>query len=112
MKVYLPHPNSEDELESVVIDDYDTWNVDVSLATIIHPLLVAFKTGEHGYPSGFDSWDDWQRVIDAMIYSFGQASEHYPKLGNSLAPEDYEKESEKLSEGFILFGKYYTNLWT
>jgi hypothetical protein len=81
---------------SVRIDDYDTWNMDTTLAHIVLPMLIQLKTEMHGAPNVdlqdvpenlhptkkdqaaytkngktdpkfFERWD-W--VIDEMIFAF------------------------------------------
>lgn len=109
----------------VKIDKYDTWNMDSTLAYIIHPMLVQLKETKHGYffvddedvpeDLGIRStdalradtpyeWDinaearcDW--VIDELIWVFGE----YNK-------EDFE-HSERAVHALKMFGKYYSGLW-
>lgn len=83
---------------SVRIDPYDTWNMDQTLALIIHPMLVQLKENKHGSPLVADSdvpdhlrsdapgvppkeneWDTdsnffarWDWVLDEMIWAFEQ----------------------------------------
>lgn len=78
----------------VRIDRYDTWNMDNTLAHIIHPMLVQLKETKHGSPWVDDEdvpehlrstaaspkeneWDTdenhakrWEWVLDEMIYTF------------------------------------------
>lgn len=79
---------------NIRIDRYDTWDMDHTLALIIHPMLIQLKATKHGHPwvddedvpeeiQSFNSpkkknewdWDDncekrWEYVIDEMIHSF------------------------------------------
>lgn len=91
---------------NIQIDNWDTWNMDSTLALIIHPMLVQLRDTKHGVPGelvedvggedykdqeSFDfykdthkeSWDiaaaRWDEILDKMIWSFGQ-----------LAYEDYD----------------------
>jgi len=36
------------------IDDYDVWNLDHTLASIIHPALIRLKDTKQGYPQLFE----------------------------------------------------------
>jgi hypothetical protein len=85
---------------NIEIENFDTWSLDHTLATIILPALIQLKNTKHGVPGGFtdrvggdfdnnlvfdfikeddaevfnqlcDSWDD---VLDKMIWSFLQLS--------------------------------------
>lgn len=102
MKVYIgKYPGSRSKKErrvSVRIDPSDTWNMDSTLALIIHPMLVQLKATKHGAPLVADSdvpdrlrsdspdlppkeneWDTdgnhferWDWVLDEMIWAFEQ----------------------------------------
>ena len=80
----------------VHIDPYDTWNMDNTLAHIIHPMLIQLRNTNHGAPFVEDvdvpeelrstqappkenDWDTdenhfkrWDWVLDEMIFAFGQ----------------------------------------
>ncbi len=81
---------------SVRIDPWDTWNMDATLALIIHPMLKQLKKTKHGAPDTDDEdvpehlrstaaepkkneWDTdefyfkrWDWVLDEMIWAFGE----------------------------------------
>jgi len=48
----------------------------------------------------------WDYVLDEMIWAFQWVVE-----SDYLLDEDYQEYSERLSNGFRLFGKYYQSLW-
>lgn len=80
----------------VRIDNYDTWNMDETLAYIIHPMLIQLKETKHGAPHVDDEdvpyelsseaapsiqeigdvdrnhFKRWDWVLDEMIWSFEQ----------------------------------------
>ena len=116
-------------IEFVHIDKYDVWNMDQTLAKIIHPMLVRLKETKQGSPNidledvpdylkpsdsqynyyeegKLDDYyhDRWDYVIDTMIYAFNAISEQ-------LDEDDDYYEPETIKEGLRLFGKYYQNLW-
>lgn len=88
---------------NIHIDEYDTWNLDSTLATIIYPALIQLKTMKHGIPSEFgdvggedhnmqdsfdfykesynEAWKDgvarWDEIMDKMIWSFEQLIKGY-----------------------------------
>jgi hypothetical protein len=102
MKVNLkPFPkNSSYRKVDVKIDNFDTWSLDNTLATIILPALIQLKETKHGVPSelteriggdfdnnlvfDFIKEDDtkvfdqlcekWDEILDKMIWSFLQLS--------------------------------------
>ena len=83
---------------NVQIDNYDTWNLDHTLALIIYPALLQLKATKQGVPSEFtevggeqhmmqdsfdfyqethdDAWklglERWDETLDKMIWSFEQ----------------------------------------
>ncbi|WP_347851803.1 hypothetical protein [Planktomarina sp.] len=88
---------------SVKIDPWDTYSMDYTLANIVLPMLIQLKTTSHSYPSDLNE-KKWDNILDKMIYSFEL------KLQND-GYDLSEKEEKKMQEGFVLFGKYYQNLW-
>ena len=50
MKVHLNKPGSKKEIHRVKIDKFDTWNMDVTLAYIIVPMLKRLKEVKQGAP--------------------------------------------------------------
>lgn len=98
MKVNIgPYPDGEgDRTVEVQIDEFDTWNMDATLARIIYPMLLQLKATKHGSPLVDDEdvpenirstadtdpreeWDTdkflhdrWDYVLDQMIWSFKQ----------------------------------------
>ena len=50
MKVYIgryPKDHTKERKVRVEINDYDTWNLDHTLAQVIYPALVKFKEDNH-----------------------------------------------------------------
>lgn len=130
MKVYIgrypKNPNKQQKV-NVRIDKWDTWNVDVTLAHIVTPMLKQLKETKHGAPVVNDEdvpvelrksaapptkneWDTddnyfkrWDWVMDEMIFAF-----------ESKVTYDWEAREanhERITNGFRLFGKYYEGLW-
>ena len=62
MKVSIG-PYRKNRAERVIIEPHDTYNMDQTLAMIIHPMLVQLKTTKHGYPSEL-SEDRWDQILD------------------------------------------------
>lgn len=117
-------------IEVVTIDKYDVWNMDQTLAKIIHPMLVQLKETKQGSPNvdledvpeylrPLDSQynyyeegkldvyfhDRWDYVVNTMIYAFNA-------IAKQLDEGDDYYEPETIKEGLRLFGKYYQDLWT
>jgi hypothetical protein len=92
-----PYPNDDTKrVETILLDPYDTWNMDHTLALIIVPMLKQLKATKHGSPLVDDEyvpehlrstaappveneWDiddnhfkRWDYVLDEMIWAMEQ----------------------------------------
>lgn len=86
-------------------DDSITWNLDARLAEHILPRLKRFKGITIAYPPELSSWDEWQVVLDKMIFALEWHSADCSERDNSV--ENYDK----VVEGITLFGKFFGALW-
>lgn len=100
----------------VKVDDFDLWNVDSTLAYIIHPVLVKLKETKHGSPYVDDEdvpehlrstavapandgeTDDnfhkrWDYVLDEMIFAFQNVNEDWEDQFWKRNPEIVNTES-------------------
>lgn len=136
MKVNIgKYKKNGDRKVDVRIDDFDTWNVDSTLALIIVPLLRKFKetkasapqvensdVPEHLYRNS-ENGDDvdphwsarWSYVLDEMIFAFESYQTDWED--QFWFPERFDREGftvyrSRIANGFRLFGKYYGNLWS
>jgi len=129
--------DGEDQKVEVHIDNYDTWSMDHTLAVIVLPMLKQLKETKHGAPEvddldvprylrrsaeektkytteGItdDLWfERWDWVLDEMIYAFDCKANKDEVLFRIDDRKEQEKEQNRISHGFRLFGKYYENLW-
>jgi len=121
----------------VHIDPCDTWSMDHTLAPIILPMLIQLKAEKHGAPQvdykdvpkelrpskkEIDAYNKdgttdenffvrWDWVMDEMIYAFdckANKDDVYMRFDDR---DEMQKEQERISNGFRLFGKYYESLW-
>tara|TARA_Y100000389_G_C17386272_1_gene477203 strand:- start:383 stop:892 length:510 start_codon:yes stop_codon:yes gene_type:complete len=102
--VKLGNPSRKNKAETIIIDDFDVWNLDHTLALIIVPALKVLKKKKQGAPfvknedvpkhlraadeemkindaGGGDTdkhyFDRWDWVIDEMIWAFQQKLEDW-----------------------------------
>ena len=139
MYVKLGPVGRKNRAEKVVIDDTDVWNLDHSLALIIAPALKILKEKKQGAPfvhnedvpkflrateeeikghwDGGDTdehyFDRWDYVMDEMIFAFESKLEAWDEqfFNGKFNKEGYDVYSERINNGFKLFGKYYNGLW-
>ena len=139
MKVGIgKYPKKGEQKINVRIDPWDTWNMDRTLALIIHPMLTQLQTTKMGSPGvddedvpenlkstsappKKDEWDvddnhhlRWNWIIDEMIFAFYSLTidweEPFFKEGK-YDQEGHTSYNKRMNNGFRLFGKYYTALW-
>ena len=134
-------PYRKNRAKHVEIEPHDTWNMDRTLALIIHPMLVQLKETKHGapmvdmedvpkelratkaqqnkYAKGGDvdpkHFERWDWIMDEMIHAFEQNNkddwQSYYYSYNDWDMEGMKAEQERISNGFRLFGTYFENLW-
>jgi hypothetical protein len=137
MKVTIGDPRKSKQKAHVKIHRYDTWNMDVTLAHIIVPMLKQLAETTHSgppvelkdvpsklRPKGYESpdhgmdylyFDRWHWVLNEMIFSFSTKID--PSIEDQYFTEDgydeagMEKHQKRVANGFRLFGKYYESLW-
>ena len=139
MKVTIGNPTKNKQKVRVKIHKHDTWNMDVTLAHIIVPMLkqlaetsptgpaVELKdvpsklrpklgyewSADHGIDHLY--FDRWHWVLNEMIFSFSAKID--PSIEDAYFTEDgydaagMEKHQKRVANGFRLFGKYYESLW-
>ena len=143
MKVYLG-PYKEDDSsrkESIHLHDYDTWNMDHTLALIALPMLKQLKETKHGVPGYIDSkdmpehlmytprqydpravgdlfnnWDDFddefQRQVEVWDWIMDEMIWSMEQvLEDSIEHELDTEHHDRVYNGLKLFGKYYRSLW-
>lgn len=124
--------------DEIRIDAHDTWSMDITLASIIAPMLRQMKERKHGVPSSliprdhhtnqyvFDFIDDdvrqdevsqgarkWEAHLDKMIWAFEMVSTG--TWGSASAPDDYPGDYDafykEVHDGIKLFAEFYGSLW-
>lgn len=127
---------NKEQKRKVVIDDYDIWGMDYTLAHIVLPMLERLKDAKAGAPFVDDSdvpdnikstsakpkeneWDTdefhfqrWDYVLNEMIYAFELKLDDEWEYSSGISDDDRLKMHERQQNGFVLFGKYYNGLWS
>jgi hypothetical protein len=125
-------------VEYIHIDDYDIWDMDGTLASIIHPMLLLLKAKKHGAPTvsdedvpmrlrndhiehTSDEWyalccKKWEYVLDLMIWSFSDEGMNDPPRLHHHTDQIYYQEihpvhQARATHGRMMFAKYYLCLW-
>ena len=132
MKITIPKPIPGEEHKKIHIDDWDMWNVDYTLACVIHPVLEKYRENMHGYPELWEDgmcyheyytrqlhfdfidedveskylWQKWQDILDDMIYAMEIIATE--KIYD-IDLDTYD--NERVDRGLELFGKHFCSLW-
>lgn len=122
----IPSDDAETQEVEVEISKDDTYNLDYTLALIIHPALIALKKDKRGAPyvddedvpenirkSSAPKVEEWE----ADIYFFDRWNYVLDEMINAFNPSGWwdddrtEDNTKRIKNGWRLFGKYYQNLW-
>ena len=120
--------------DTVKIDYWDLWSLDISLAQVIRPALVAFSKVNYSYGTVdvedlpehtalFTDLEKWQWIVSEMIWAFEKiADPHYDneffvksefaEFGLEYNSQAAKVVEDRINNGLRLFGKYYRALWT
>ena len=134
MRIYIG-PFKPKRTINIETHEYDTFNLDETLAYIIVPLLRQFKDTTHSAPavdrsdvpwqlrSNNEEFQRWDWVLDEMIWAFEQSlmdwEEPYYVMEEgdalphirSVDKEGLNAHLTRMQNGHRLFGKYFTQLW-
>lgn len=98
------YKNGKDRKVSITVDDYDTWNLDVTLAEVILPALKKYL-----------EVSDKIICLDVPRYSGGlterQAIEECIWTFDKIATSIGDGEKERVQKGLNLFAEIYLSLW-
>jgi hypothetical protein len=90
----------------------DIFNTDFYLATKILPVLKQFRKRVLSRPLDIDSIEDWETILDKMIFSFESiVNEDDFAIFGEKEITDRELFYKKRQEGLELFGKHFSDLW-
>lgn len=101
--------------------DIEMWNLDDTISKWIVPKLKIFKSITQGSPAYLDSFEEWQNMLDEMIFGFEWPTKELEWYNKNVfyltgdAKEEKFKEFEALKEralkGRILFAEHFYGLW-
>lgn len=87
------------------------YNLDHAIAIIVCPLLEDFRKAAKGYPGCLDSIEQWNDIIDKMIFSFKEIANDHENQPSIDDRKSYDKYYKRINKGLKLFYQYYGNLW-
>ena len=126
--------------EEVHLHDYDTWNMDHTLALIALPMLKQLKATKHGVPymhyedmpehlqydrrqydqravgDLFNNWDDFDEEFDHQVKVWDWMMDEMIFAMENVIDDDIKyigdiEHHDRVANGLKLFGKYYRSLW-
>ena len=142
MKVWIG-PYKDDgasRKEEITLHDYDTWNMDHTLALVALPMLKQLKATKNGVPymdyedmpehlqyvrrqydpravgDLFNNWDDFDREFDHQVKVWDWMMDEMIWAMEQVIDEDIDcmgdtEHHKRIENGLKLFGKYYRSLW-
>lgn len=69
----------------------DLWNIDSWFLRLMCDMIPDYKKNKHGYPSQFESEEEWDKVLNEMIMYFKEAYEPTTSFINIYEKEHLEK---------------------
>jgi len=97
------HDSREEEYHQQRIirgfDMSELWNLDATISKFILPRLKAFREESPGFPSCFETKDEWKNVLGKMIDAFENII------------DDNDREVNIIDPGLELFRRYFYMLW-
>lgn len=102
--------------------DKDIWSLDYTIAKFALPRIKRLKEVTHGYPSCFSEPEEWDKVLDEMIFAMDfiancKEDDYYPDLKDmkrDISKEEWQPLRDaqtRTQNGLDLFGKHFRNLW-
>lgn len=135
MKVFA----EEGEVKSLEVEPSDTWNLYLTLTPVILESLKVFQATTHSYPSELKSHEEWDEILQKMIFSFQSIQEKKhdpfewyegevdiqikkrpdgwyesvkgPNHTSRFLEKEYDAHMKQVREGLALFSQYYLELW-
>lgn len=87
-------------------DSTELWSLFYTITKFILPRLKAFRDSPGGYPMFLNSEQEWQAIIDKMIWSFEEIEKDA-----CVDVKDIVAHEERIKEGLNLFAQYFRHLW-
>ena len=84
--------------------DRDLWSIDYWFLNQIPHMLTELKNTSHGYPQQFNTPEEWDAVLDEMIFLFKEAHEDTCSKANPFDKE-YHIAFEEFTGKYGLFGE-------
>ena len=89
--------------------DQETWNLDTGILEYVYPRLKRYKEIAFGWPTDFESEEEWKEVLDKIILWIEYQIDKRDWL------EDFKENGVEYSkyyeEGLNLFNKYWSHFW-
>lgn len=69
----------------------DLWNIDLWFMNIMPQMLQEYKKNKHGYPSQFESEEEWDKILDTIMLHFREANDETTSFINPYEEEYCKK---------------------
>lgn len=110
----------------------DTWNLDNYLSKVISQSVFHLRENVHGYPTDLKNLRQWKSILMKIVYTFHTSrrigdtlwyipSNKWTRKKYNATKQQFKnckhlkimtkKQVLKYEEGWMLFQKYFRNLW-
>lgn len=97
---------SKHKIKGPKFNDREVWNIGFILARHIYKGLLQFKQSKRWGHPGRITEEEWENILDKMIWSFKEIKDDFPSLPYNIEYDKWYKEKEK--KGEPLFSSYKT----
>lgn len=82
--------------------EIESWSLDIAMAKMLLPKLLYFKNwcDRYGCPIDLEI-DEWEEVLDSIIWSFTYISKEYPKHTDYIVCDTKIVFDKKSDNGFV-----------
>ena len=91
-------------------DDTELWNLDLTISNFILPRLKVFREQTDGFPSKFNTIEEWYKILDEIIEGLELYKDKFDWDMNA-DQNILNLYSAKCKKAFKLLGEYVQDLW-
>ncbi len=99
------------QLKKNGFSDSETWCLDSVICQFILPRLIRFKEVNIGFPGGDVTAQQWDDMLDEMIFAFDWSLNNEEPKYEGLTDKEKNANWERYQKGMDLFAKWFRHLW-
>lgn len=92
--------------------DRDVWNVCTFIEETLLNILIEFRTTHMSYPMECKTVEEWDKIIDRMIFLLGEMDEDKCSFKTDHLEDKIYYQRQCKDEFYELLKKWHWNLWS